>query len=206
MTEFEGGTLDLALQPTLNDWVRRRRTARAQALINQNSGNYMGAAFNTTQPPTDNKLVRQALQFALDRQRIADTHLAGRREAADSALVPVIARRTMRPRTTRMRSIWTKRVHCWPRQTPPASRSTSITHRRCPDFGRVGQIWQADLDKIGVKLTLKPTDPVALTNSMQRQQYNGVAVGTGLLRPTAWRRRLDLAVLRTGQQLRGIQG
>ena len=48
-----------------------------------------------------------------------------------------------------------------------------------PDFGRVGQIWQADLDKIGVKLTLKPTDPVALTNSMQRQQYNGVAVGTG---------------------------
>ena len=73
MTEFEAGTLDLALQPTLNDWVRVQKEARAQALINQNSGNYMGAAFNTTQPPTDNKLVRQALQFALDRQRIADT-------------------------------------------------------------------------------------------------------------------------------------
>ena len=45
-----------------------------------------------------------------------------------------------------------------------------------PDFGRIGQIWQADLEKIGVKLTLKPTEPVALTASMQRQQYNGVAV------------------------------
>ena len=73
MTEFDGGALDVALQPTLIDWVRTRTRRKAQALINQNSGNYMGAAFNTTQPPTDNKLVRQALQFALDRQRVVTT-------------------------------------------------------------------------------------------------------------------------------------
>ena len=29
MTEFEAGTLDLALQPTLNDWVRVQKDARA---------------------------------------------------------------------------------------------------------------------------------------------------------------------------------
>jgi peptide/nickel transport system substrate-binding protein len=77
MTEFEAGTLDVALQPSLVDWVRTQKGAKYQALINQNSGNYMGAAFNTTQPPTDNKQVRQALQFALDRQRISDTVFQG---------------------------------------------------------------------------------------------------------------------------------
>ena len=48
-----------------------------------------------------------------------------------------------------------------------------------PEIGQVGQIWQGDLARIGVKLTLKPTDPVALAAAQQRQQYNGVSVGTG---------------------------
>src|SRR5690242_1560513 len=43
MTEFESGTLDVALQPSLVDWARTQKEARYQALINQNSGNYMGA-------------------------------------------------------------------------------------------------------------------------------------------------------------------
>jgi peptide/nickel transport system substrate-binding protein len=52
MTDFDGGALDVALQPTLIDWVRTRSEGKAQALINQNSGNYMGAAFNMTRPLT----------------------------------------------------------------------------------------------------------------------------------------------------------
>jgi len=47
------------------------------------------------------------------------------------------------------------------------------------EFGRIGEIWQADLDKIGVKLAIKSTEPVALTAAMQRQQYSGVATSTG---------------------------
>ena len=84
-----------------------------------------------------------------------------------------------RPRTRPTRSISTRRARCWRRRTPSNVALDFNYPATLPDFGRVGQIWQADLDKIGVKLTLKPTDPVALTNSMQRQQYNGVAVGTG---------------------------
>ena len=48
---FEAGALDVAIQPTLNDWVRIQKEQRAQALINQNSGNYLALAFNVTQPP-----------------------------------------------------------------------------------------------------------------------------------------------------------
>lgn len=178
MTEFEAGTLDLALQPTLNDWVRVQKEARAQALINQNSGNYMGAAFNTTQPPTDIKLVRQALQFALDRQRAADTIWQGVERPLTLLWYPSSpAYDAVKDKTY---AFDVEKARALLGQANAAAVALDFNYpSTLPDFGRVGQIWQADLDKIGVKMTLKPTDPVALTNSMQRQQYNGVAVGTG---------------------------
>jgi peptide/nickel transport system substrate-binding protein len=178
MTEFEGGALDLALQPTLNDWVRIQKAASGQALINQNSGNYMGAAFNTTQAPTDSKLVRQALQFALDRQRVADTVFQGVEKPLTLLWYPTSpAYDAVKNQTYAFDLDKARRLLA---QANIGNAALDFNYPATfPDFGRVGQIWQADLDKIGVKLTLKPTDPVALTSSMQRQQYNGVAVGTG---------------------------
>ncbi|HEY3058790.1 MAG TPA: ABC transporter substrate-binding protein [Chloroflexota bacterium] len=177
-TEFEAGALDLALQPTLNDWVRTQKEAKAQALINQNSGNYMGATFNTAQPPTDNKLVRQALQFALDRQRIADTIWQGVEKPLTLLWYPSSPAHDATKDKTYAFDLDQARALL--AQAKASSVALDFNYASTlPDFGRVGQIWQADLDKIGVKLTLRPTDPVALTNSMQRQLYNGVAVGTG---------------------------
>ena len=178
VTEFEAGALDLALQPTLNDWVRTQKEARNQALLNQNSGNYMGAAFNTTQPPTNNKLVRQALQFALDRQRLADTVWQGVEKPLTLLWYPTSPAYDATKDKTYAFNLDKARALLG--EANPGDVALDFNYAATlPDFGRVGQIWQADLDKIGVKLTLKPTDPVALTNSMQRQQYNGVAVGTG---------------------------
>jgi peptide/nickel transport system substrate-binding protein len=178
VTEFEAGALDLALQSTLNDWVRTQKEARNQALLNQNSGNYMGAAFNTTQPPTNNKLVRQALQLALDRQRIADTIWQGVEKPLTLLWYPTSPAYDATKDKTYAFNLDKARALLG--EANPGDVALDFNYAgTLPDFGRVGQIWQADLDKIGVKLTLKPTDPVALTNSMQRQQYNGVAVGTG---------------------------
>jgi peptide/nickel transport system substrate-binding protein len=178
VTEFESGTLDLALQPTLNDWVRTQKDARAQALINQNSGNYMGAAFNTTQPPTDNKLVRQAIQFALDRQRISDTVFQGVEKPLTLLWFPTSPAYDAVKNQTYAFNL--DKAGALLAQANVSNVALDFNYpTTAPDFARVGQIWQADLDKIGVKLTLKPTDPVALTNAMQRQQYTGIAVGTG---------------------------
>jgi peptide/nickel transport system substrate-binding protein len=178
MTEFEGGALDLALQPTLNDWVRVQKEGKAQALINQNSGNYMGAAFNTTQSPTDTKLVRRALQYALDRQRLADTVFQGVEKPLTLLWYPTSPAYDAPKDKTYAFDLDKARALL------AQANVTNVTldfnyPSTFPDFGRVGQIWQSDLDKVGVKLTLKPTDPVALTNGMQRQQYTGIAVGTG---------------------------
>jgi len=178
MTEFESGTLDLALQPTLVDWARTQKDAKYQALINQNSGNYMGAAFNTTQPPTNNKQVRQALQFGLDRQRVSDTVFQGIEKPLTLLWFPTSPAYDAAKNVTYAFDL--DKARSLLAQASASGIELDFNYPSVtPDFGRVGQIWQADLDKIGVKLNMKPTDPVALTSSMQRQQYNGIAVGTG---------------------------
>jgi peptide/nickel transport system substrate-binding protein len=178
MTEFESGTLDLALQPSLVDWVRTQKDGKDQALINQNSGNYMGAAFNTTRAPTDNKQIRQALQFGLDRQRVSDSVFQGVEKPLTLLWFPTSPAYDAAKNATYAFDLGKARSLL--AQAGASGIELDFNYPSVtPDFGRVGQIWQADLDKIGVKLNMKPTDPVALTSSMQRQQYNGIAVGTG---------------------------
>ena len=178
VAEFEGGALDVALQPTLADWARIQKAGNAQALINQNSGNYFGLAFNTTQGPTNNKLVRQALQFALDRQRIADTVFLGIERPLTLLWFPTSPAYDSAKNQTYAFNL--DKARALLQQAGASNVTLDFNYpTTLSDFGRMGQIWQADLDKIGVTLTLKATDPVALTASMQRQQYNGAAVGTG---------------------------
>jgi peptide/nickel transport system substrate-binding protein len=135
-------------------------------------------AFNTTQPPTDNKLVRQALQFALDRQRIADTLWQGVEKPLTLLWYPTSPAFDAVKDKTYAFNLDTARALL--AQAGVSNVALDFNYAAVfPDFGRAGQIWQSDLDTIGVKLTIKPTDPVALTNNMQRQQYNGAAVGIG---------------------------
>jgi peptide/nickel transport system substrate-binding protein len=178
VAEFEAGALHVALQPTLVDWVRLQKAGSTQALINQNSGNYLGVAFNTRQPPTDNKLVRQALQFALDRQRVSDTVFLGVEKPLTLLWFPTSPAYDAAKNQTYGFNL--DKARSMLEQAGASNLTVDFNYPSVfSDFGRVGQIWQADLDKIGVKLNIKPTDPVALTASMQRQQYSGVALGTG---------------------------
>ncbi|MBV9135007.1 MAG: ABC transporter substrate-binding protein [Chloroflexi bacterium] len=178
MTEVEAGTLDVAIQPSLVDWVRARNERKLQTLINQNSGNYIGAAFNTTKAPTDNKLVRQALQFALNRQQISDTVFQAVEKPLTLLWFPTSPAYDAAKNATY--SFDPEKARALLAQSGAGNVAVDFNYPSVsPEFARVGEIWQADLDKVGVKMTLKPTEPVALTASMQRQQYNGVAIGTG---------------------------
>jgi ABC-type transport system substrate-binding protein len=115
-------------QPTAAAINQPRNEGKLQALINQNSGNYIGAAFNTKQAPTDNKLVRQALQFALHRQQISDVVFRGSRSRSRcSGFQP--RPHTTRPRTRPTPSIWTKHAHSLRSRAPATSRSISIIPR-----------------------------------------------------------------------------
>ena len=75
MVQLESGGLDLVDLPPLPDFARLATDSSYTQWIVPSNTNVIGV--NTTKPPTDNKLVRQALSYALDRSRIVVDDLLG---------------------------------------------------------------------------------------------------------------------------------
>jgi peptide/nickel transport system substrate-binding protein len=77
LVQFESGSLDIAKGPAPNDFARYRDDPSYQTIIHSVSGNYFLFGMNLGVQPLDNKQVRQALNYALDRKRFSDTFMFG---------------------------------------------------------------------------------------------------------------------------------
>jgi peptide/nickel transport system substrate-binding protein len=75
--QLESGSLDSAKNLAINDFVRLQPNTSYQALSHPSPGAFFEIGLNTAHPPLDDKRVRQALNFAIDRQRFAQTSLSG---------------------------------------------------------------------------------------------------------------------------------
>jgi ABC-type transport system substrate-binding protein len=70
VAQFEAGSLGMILNPPLRDIARLKTDPQYQAVTNPNTGRYYTAGWNVGTGPLSNKLVRQALNFAMNRQRL----------------------------------------------------------------------------------------------------------------------------------------
>jgi len=75
IVQLESGSLDVANGPPLADFARLSKDSSYRPVTVASGTNVIGV--NTTRPPTDNKLVRQALNYALDRKRIVESVYKG---------------------------------------------------------------------------------------------------------------------------------
>ncbi len=75
IAQLESGAIDVADAPLIRDFNRLKSDPKYQGLVNTQDGQHFILAPNTTVAPFDNKLVRQALRFAIDRQRMNDIAL-----------------------------------------------------------------------------------------------------------------------------------
>jgi peptide/nickel transport system substrate-binding protein len=183
---LESGAIDAADGPSVNDIVRLKNDSQYQILINDLSGSRAEFALNTANPPLDNKLFRQALQYALDRQRIADTVYLGLTEPVDLPFAPSSP------------AYDTADDHFYTFDLDKARSlltSSGVTNANI-DFSysvaskeaaSTAQIYQSDLAKIGITLNLKPLDPVTTNTSIRNVSYTGMitlATLFGQLHPT----------------------
>jgi ABC-type transport system substrate-binding protein len=73
VASLEGGALDQVDSPGLLDLACLRTDPKYQALVVASSGQFVCMVANTTVAPTDNKTFRQAINYAINRQRFVDT-------------------------------------------------------------------------------------------------------------------------------------
>src|SRR5918911_1534083 len=60
------------------------------------------------------------------------------------------------------------------------ARTEKLYSPATPDYGTVLQIYQQDLTRIGVTLTLKPTEPVAFIDQLFNSKFPGLAANASL--------------------------
>ena len=102
IAQLEAGALDTVTHSAAvatSSACRRTRSIRASPTPTGAAGTW--SAYNTTVPPFDNKLVRQAMNYAIDRQRFVDTVLLGRWHGPGPAVGAGLARVRSQTRTAR---------------------------------------------------------------------------------------------------------
>jgi peptide/nickel transport system substrate-binding protein len=126
--QLEAGALDLADSPPVRDSARLRQDPQYTYLGTFIGGQYFCVFINTSVTPLDNKVVRQALDYALDRQRFADSvmlNLVGPARTCRGRRRPA---RPSRRRTTSMPSISIRPNRgCPVRVSVPSKSTSSIT-------------------------------------------------------------------------------
>jgi peptide/nickel transport system substrate-binding protein len=181
VTQLEAGALDAVYAPPLTDTVRLKQNPSFQAVVNPQLGQFFYVNQNVTLPLFQNKLVRQAMNYALNRQRISQTVLQNL--CGDPICLP------------------------WPQQSPAYEAQKNATYTfdlntaaallrqagmsgasleisystsgYAQEFASMAQIYQADLQSLGLQVTLKPTDGPTFTQSGQQHTYQGLRIGSG---------------------------
>lgn len=178
-TALEGGSLDAAVNISLRDASRLQTTSGYQVILNKNSGALYVMQPNTTLDPTSNKLLRQALQYGVDRQRIADAVLLKLGEPTELPWFPTSPAYDADKNRTYAFDL--DKAKSLIQQAGLSNVQLDFNYSTAlAEVGSMAQIIQADLAKIGVTLTLKSTDPPQMAAQQYQVKYNGIAVGTAL--------------------------
>ncbi|MBV9577304.1 MAG: ABC transporter substrate-binding protein [Chloroflexi bacterium] len=173
VADLEGGSLQLAYGPTLQDYQRLKSDPSYTAqLLTPAAGMYQIQP-NVTFKPLDDKRVRQALNYALDRQRIADTVLLGLVGPEDlpwpanSPAYEAAKNNVYAQDLDKAKSLLS--------QAGVSNLTLDFAYAPVvPEYATIAQIYQADLAKIGVTLNVQSMDIAALFDSIHNQKYNGV--------------------------------
>jgi peptide/nickel transport system substrate-binding protein len=176
-TRLEAGALDAISAPSLEDFVRLKADAKYVALIPPGQNSALAVGATTVFPPTDNKKVRQALNYALDRKRFAAMGLQG--------IVPPLSL----PWDKNSPAYEAAKENSYAFDLDKARSllgEAGVTNAELdflaspnnPEFNLIAQIYQADLANIGIKLNLVRLEQAAWLDQVNNRKYHGMWAST----------------------------
>jgi len=173
VAQFEAGALDMMLNPPLRDIARLKDDPKYQAATNPLTGRFYVAGWNVANSPLNNKLVRQALNFAMNRQRFVDTTLVGLSRPmslpwpVDSPAYEATKANFFAFDLDKAKSLLSQAG------VAPFTLEYLISPN-FPELADFGQIYQADLATIGVTATIKQADSAAFFDAINNRTYAGM--------------------------------
>ncbi len=178
VTQLEAGTVDIVVRPALSDFNRLKTDPKYAAVPNPLTGSHYEAGFNLLQPPFDNKKLRQALSYAMDRQRFVSTILGGVGAAESLPWLPESPAYEAAKMNTyafdldKARSLLNEADISdleFDYLPNPVNEQTS----------GFGQIYQADLAKLGLKMNIRNIDNATWLDQVNGRKFNGIYMASG---------------------------
>jgi ABC-type transport system substrate-binding protein len=180
---LESGTLDVADLVPIPDADRLRNDAKYKLYQTHDLGQYFYAIVNCGQAPTNNKLVRQALNYAIDRQRFTDTVMKGF-TGEPRALPWAKSSPAFDATKNKAYAFDLDKAKSLLAQSGLSNVEFDIswaTAGYVSEYEQLATIIQSDLTTIGVKASLKPTDPPTFTQQGlgNNPPFNGMRLSAG---------------------------
>jgi peptide/nickel transport system substrate-binding protein len=172
IAQLEAGAVDLVLSPSLRDFARLRADSNYAGLLHPYAGTFYMQGVNVLNGPFDNKAVRQALSYAIDRKHIADSVLLGTGQP------------TSMPWLSNSAAYEASKDQFFTFDLDKAKSLLSqagVSELTCqmlpipsnPELVDMAQIYQADLAKIGVTLNITQVDAASWFDMANNRKYNG---------------------------------
>ncbi len=178
--QLESGGLDVVKIPFVDDFVRLKSDPEYQAIIHPASGTFFEVGFNTARPPLNDKRVRQALNYAMDRKRFCDTIMRG-------TAVPLnLPWSTTSPAYDAAKNaVYTFDLDKARGLLKDAGISTLetgilVNGIGAPQVLQFAQIYQDSLSQIGVKLNIQNVEPAVWVDTLinKKADYTGLWGGS----------------------------
>jgi peptide/nickel transport system substrate-binding protein len=181
ISQLEGGNLDLAILPLIRDAIRLGKDPKYQVLYNQNSGSVNVILTQTRDGagPTTNQVFRQALNASIDRPRWTETVLPGVGSPKGLPVTPTNPAYDAAKDQSTLFDL--DRAKSLLQQSGVSNPQLEVVFSAAStDYLNVLQIWQQDLAKIGIVLTLKSTEPVAYVDQLFNSKFSALVGGNSL--------------------------
>jgi peptide/nickel transport system substrate-binding protein len=179
VVRLEAGALDFMNYPPTNDAIRLGKDPNYQVLPAFDVGLNYVIWMNVAAPPFDNKEVRQAMNYAIDRQRFVDDTLGGL--VGPPRDLPWAGRSpASEPAKNTRYSFDLDKAASLLKSAGAGNFTTEMNYSTTgpvQEFGQLAQFYQADLAKIGVTLNIVPMDNATWVNTAVKAQYKGMAIG-----------------------------
>jgi peptide/nickel transport system substrate-binding protein len=174
---FEAGTLDAAI-PSANDFIRLRDNPNYAGYTLAN-GNFVVLGVHCQTPPWDNKKARQALHYALDRNRWANTVNKGLETAAALPWAKSSPAYDEKKANSYTFDVEKARSLLAAAGVSGTFNFDVLLQSGNAEYAGFAQILQSDMAKLGMTLTIKPQDNAAYLDSVNNWKYQGFWLGGG---------------------------
>jgi peptide/nickel transport system substrate-binding protein len=169
--QLESSTVDVVLSMPLRDYTRLQSDPSYQAVLVPGVIHVIGV--NVLNAPMDDKRVRQALNYAIDRQRFTDTTLLG--TAAPLSLPWLLSSPADDPAKQSHYSYDPDRARSLLSQAGVSGGAFDALYSPSyPELYDFAQVYQADLASLGINLNIQNLDQAAWLDQVNNRKYSGL--------------------------------